>query len=229
MPGFEKLRAHASFTDYEHDEIEGNKIASNFKSKAYDGRLELVHVPIAGWEGVIGTQFSQQKIDLAAAAHEEDEIVNEEAEKGHEVLMPDTKTQKYSLFALEHKQLGDVHVELGARVEHQKIEVDAEQKDYSDTGVSASAAANWEFAPNYKLSLVGSHQQRLPIAQELYAQGKHYATKTIQHGNPDLDAEKSNNLEVGFHFEGALLHKDLKGKAPLIEPNLRRNLGKWST
>jgi len=210
MPGFEKLRAHASFTDYEHDEIEGNKIASNFKSKAYDGRLELVHVPIAGWEGVIGTQFSQQKIDLAAAAHEEDEILNEEAEEGHEehdheVLMPDTKTQKYSLFALEHKQLGDVHIELGARVEHQKIEVDAEQKDYSDTGVSASAAANWEFAPNYKLSLVGSLQQRLPIAQELYAQGKHYATKTIEHGNPDLDAEKSNNLEVGFHFEGEKL------------------------
>ena len=27
----------------------------------------------------------------------------------------------------------------------------------------------------------------------------------------------------------ALLHKDLKYKAPLIEPNLRRNLGKWST
>ncbi|MFW1997350.1 hypothetical protein ACG904_20785 [Acinetobacter guillouiae] len=29
--------------------------------------------------------------------------------------------------------------------------------------------------------------------------------------------------------EEALLHKDLKCKAPLIEPNLRRNLGKWST
>jgi Transposase and inactivated derivatives len=29
--------------------------------------------------------------------------------------------------------------------------------------------------------------------------------------------------------ERALLHKDLKCKAPLIEPNLRRNLGKWST
>ncbi|MCU4616731.1 hypothetical protein [Acinetobacter lwoffii] len=27
----------------------------------------------------------------------------------------------------------------------------------------------------------------------------------------------------------ALLHKDLKCKAPLIEPNLRRNLGKWAT
>ena len=31
------------------------------------------------------------------------------------------------------------------------------------------------------------------------------------------------------HLEEALLHKDLKCKAPLIEPNLRRNLGKWST
>jgi len=32
-----------------------------------------------------------------------------------------------------------------------------------------------------------------------------------------------------FVIYRALLHKDLKGKAPLIEPNLRRNLGKWST
>ncbi len=32
-----------------------------------------------------------------------------------------------------------------------------------------------------------------------------------------------------FCFLVALLHKDLKCKAPLIEPNLRRNLGKWST
>ncbi len=36
---------------------------------------------------------------------------------------------------------------------------------------------------------------------------------------------------AGFEFcsQEALLHKDLKCKAPLIEPNLRRNLGKWST
>ncbi|WP_427927730.1 hypothetical protein [Acinetobacter guillouiae] len=32
-----------------------------------------------------------------------------------------------------------------------------------------------------------------------------------------------------FNLQKALLHKDLKCKAPLIEPNLRRNLGKWST
>ncbi|MCL5769278.1 hypothetical protein [Acinetobacter sp. ANC5681] len=39
-----------------------------------------------------------------------------------------------------------------------------------------------------------------------------------------LDEEIEDNLK-----RMALLHKDLKYKAPLIEPNLRRNLGKWST
>lgn len=201
--GFDKLRAHASFTDYEHDELEENKVISNFKSKGYDARLELVHKPLAGWEGVFGTQYSQQKIDLTGQ-------VEQHGNHSHETVpMPDTKTQKYSLFGLEHKQFGDVHVELGARVEHQKIDVDAQKKDYSDTGVSASAAANWQFAPNYKLSLTGSHQQRLPLAQELYANGIHFATNTYERGNANLDVEKSNNLELGLHYEADKLDYSL--------------------
>ncbi|MFV5494894.1 zinc piracy TonB-dependent receptor ZnuD [Acinetobacter towneri] len=201
--GFDKLRAHASFTDYEHDELEENKVISNFRSKGYDARLELVHQPVAGWEGVFGTQYSQQKIDLTGQ-------VEQHGDHSHETVpMPDTKTQKYSLFGLEHKQFGDVHVELGARVEHQKIDVDAKQKDYSDTGVSASAAANWQFAPNYKLSFTGSHQQRLPLAQELYANGIHFATNTYERGNANLDVEKSNNLELGLHYEADKLDYSL--------------------
>ena len=39
----------------------------------------------------------------------------------------------------------------------------------------------------------------------------------------------SRKLTISFEKQTALLHKDLKCKAPLIEPNLRRNLGKWST
>ena len=204
--GVEKLRAHASIPDYEHNELEESEVISDFKSKGYDGRLELVHVPVAGWEGVIGTQISQQKINLAASEHDHHEDGDEDDEEHHVhssgVVMPDTKTDKFSLFALEHKQLGDVHVELGARVDHQKVKVDSDQKDYSGTGVSASAAANWEFAPDYKLSVVGSHQQRLPLAQELYADGLHFATNTYELGNPDLDKETSNNLELGLHYEG---------------------------
>ncbi|WP_180022422.1 zinc piracy TonB-dependent receptor ZnuD [Acinetobacter sp. YH16044] len=183
--GFQKIRAHASYTDYQHDEIEGDTAATTFKSQGYDGRLELVHNPIADWEGVIGAQYNQQKLNIS----------------GEESLINPNKTQKWSVFGLEHKQFGDFHVELGARVDQQKIQIDSAQKDYDDYGISYSGAVNWAFAPNYKLSLVGSHQERLPLAQELYADGKHFATNTYERGNENLDVEKSNNLELGFHYE----------------------------
>jgi iron complex outermembrane receptor protein len=187
--GFQKLRAHASYTDYKHDEIEENAAQTTFKSKGYDARLELVHNPIANWEGMIGAQYNQQKLNIS----------------GEEALLDPTKTRKWSLFALEHKQFDDVHVELGARLDQQKIDIDSDKKDFDDYGFSYSGALNWEFIPNYKLSLVGSHQERLPLAQELYANGKHFATNTYERGNENLAAEKSNNLELGLHYENGPL------------------------
>ena len=187
--GFQKLRAHASYTDYKHDEIEENAAQTTFKSKGYDARLELVHNPIANWEWMIGAQYNQQKLDIS----------------GEEALLDPTKTRKWSLFALEHKQFDDVHVELGARLDQQKLDIDSDKKDFDDYGFSYSGALNWEFVPNYKLSLVGSHQERLPLAQELYANGKHFATNTYERGNENLAAEKSNNLELGLHYENGPL------------------------
>ncbi len=50
--------------------------------------------------------------------------------------------------------------------------------------------------------------------------------KNVDEEIPNLDYKVTFQSLV---FPTALLHKDLKCKAPLIEPNLRRNLGKWST
>ncbi|EXB73162.1 MULTISPECIES: zinc piracy TonB-dependent receptor ZnuD [Acinetobacter] len=189
--GFKKLRAQASYTDYKHDEIEEGEAATTFKSTGYDARLELVHQPVAAWEGVIGTQFGRQKLNIT----------------GEESLFAGpTTTDKWSLFALEHTQWNDVHFELAARFDQQKIEIDSPQKNYDDHAFSYSGAANWEFLPDYKLSLVASHQERLPLAQELYAKGKHLATNTYEIGNENLNIEKSNNIELGFHYEGDKLN-----------------------
>ena len=184
--GFKTLRAQASYTDYQHDEIEEESIATRFKNKGYDGRLELVHNPLGAWEGVIGTQYGQQKLKLT----------------GEEAFLAPNTTKKWSVFALEHAQFNDVHVELAARAEQQKINIDdATKKDFDGSAFSVSGAANWEFAPNYKLSLVTSHQERLPLAQELYANGGHFATNTYELGNDQLKKEQSNNVELGFHYD----------------------------
>lgn len=189
--GFSKLRAQASYTDYKHDEIEEGETATTFKSQGYDARLELVHQPLAKWEGVVGAQFGRQKLDIT----------------GEESLFagPST-TDKWSLFALEHTQWNDVHFEVAARFDQQKIDIDSPQKNYDDYAFSYSGAANWAFAPNYKLSFVASHQERMPLAQELYANGKHLATNTYELGNQNLSTEKSNNLELGFHYDADKLN-----------------------
>ncbi|MCU4640741.1 zinc piracy TonB-dependent receptor ZnuD [Acinetobacter courvalinii] len=184
--GFKKLRAQGSYTDYQHDEIEEDTIATRFKNKGYDGRLELVHNPIGPWEGVIGTQYGQQKLKLT----------------GEEAFLAPNTTKKWSIFGLEHAQFNDVHVELAARAEKQKIDIDdSSKKDFDGSAFSVSGAANWEFAPDYKLSLVASHQERLPLAQELYANGGHFATNTYELGNDGLSKEKSNNVELGLHYD----------------------------
>ena len=184
--GFKKLRAQASYTDYQHDEIEDATVMTTFKSKGYEGRVELVHNPIAKWEGVWGVQASQQKLDIT----------------GEEAILEPNKTEKYSVFGLEHRQFGDFHVELGTRFDHQNVDVDSDQKNFDGNAFSYSGAVNWEFQPNYKLSLVGSHQERLPLAQELYANGAHFATNTYELGNENLSKEKSNNIELGLHYDG---------------------------
>ncbi len=187
MSGIEKIRAQASYTRYQHAEIEDGAVGTQFKNKGFDGRVEIVHNPIADWEGVVGAQMGQQKLDIT----------------GDEALFQSpTTTQTYALFALEHKQIQDVHLELSGRIEHQNVNIDTEQPDYSATAFSAAAAANWQFIPQYTISLVGSHQERNPLAQELFANGKHLATNSFEMGNPDLDKERSNNLELGLHYLG---------------------------
>ncbi|WP_445116470.1 zinc piracy TonB-dependent receptor ZnuD [Acinetobacter sp. WZC-1] len=184
--GFSNLKVQASHTDYQHQEMDGDEADTTFKSKGTEARVELVHQPLANWTGTVGAQYTQQKLTIG----------------GEEALMAPTDNKKYSLFALEHRQLGDDwHLELGGRLDHQKTEIDSDQKNYDGTAFSASAAATWNFIPDYNLTLTASHQERLPMAQELYSNGKHMATNTYELGDDSLDKEKSNNLELGLHYD----------------------------
>lgn len=186
--GFDKIKVRAGYTDYQHDEIEEGAVATSFKNKGYDGRIELTHVPIAGWKGVVGLQYANS--DFRA--------------DGEEAFMPKTITENISAFFLEHYQWNDLKFEVGARHEWQTIKPDSatsskfSDKAFDDAATSVSAGAKWAFIPDYALSLSLSHAQRLPQAQELYANGGHFATNTYELGDANLSKETSNNVELGL-------------------------------
>ncbi|WP_117097873.1 TonB-dependent receptor, partial [Klebsiella pneumoniae] len=74
-----------------------------------------------------------------------------------------------------------------------------------ETAFSYAGTVHWRFAPNYILSLTGTHQERLPNAQEMYTHGMHLATNSFEIGNRFLRKEKSNNLEISLAYKDDLL------------------------
>lgn len=180
--GFSKLRVRAGLTNYRHDEIEGETIATTFRNKAYDGRVELEHYPVAGLRGIVGAQTTRR--DFSA--------VGEEA-----YVMP-TVTNNHGLFMLEEYTLGAWRFEAGLRHEWQKISAEGGLPDTQHSGTSMSVGSVWKFAPQYSLGMSLSRSQRLPTAEELYANGLHLATSTFERGNADLKKETSNNIDLTF-------------------------------
>jgi len=182
LTGFSKLRVRAAFTDYRHDELEGDEVATSFRNKAHDVRAELEHLPVAGWRGVIGVQTTRR--DFSA--------------QGEEAYVPPTLTKKHAVFATEEYRLADWRFEAAVRHEWQDIDVDASagNADHSERGTSVALGAVWKFAPEYSLGATFSRSHRLPTAEELYAHGVHLATSTYEIGNQDLRKETSNNFDV---------------------------------
>ena len=185
--GFSHIKVRAGYTDYQHDEVEDGETATSFKNKGYDARVELTHQPIAGLNGVVGLQYSHS--DFRA--------------DGAEAFLPQTITRNISAFFLEHYQWQDIRFELGARHEWRLVNPSSPLAKFSQASsdlnaTSAAGSALWQFKPEYALVLSLAHSERLPNAQELYANGPHFATVTYETGNANLAKEKSNNIELGL-------------------------------
>ncbi|HZW17041.1 MAG TPA: TonB-dependent receptor [Brevundimonas sp.] len=179
--GVERLSFRGGFTDYAHDEKEGDEVATTFTNEGYDARFELEHAPIGGLRGIVGVQASRS--DFAAF--------------GDEAFLPESRTTSTALFALEEFEAGPLRFEVAGRLEWQDAEA-AGRPDASHEPFSISGGAIWSFAPDWSAAVSVSRSQRAPSAQELYARGVHLATNTYEIGTPTLDVETVNAVEFSL-------------------------------
>ena len=179
--GVSRIRLRAGLTDYRHHEIEHEAIATTFRSKGYDGRVEVEHQPLGGFRGLVGLQLSER--DFSAL--------------GTEAYVDPTLTRRQGIFLVEEYRVGDWRFEAGLRHERQSVKVEnAAMRNRDHSGNSASVGALWKFAPQYSLGASLSRTYRLPSAEELYANGVHLATNTYEIGNPDLKKETAQNVDL---------------------------------
>jgi len=182
-----KLRLSGAYNDYTHTEFEApGEPGTVFNQDAYELRFTADHAFSSGWRGTMGLQYVN--VDFEAI--------------GEEAFVPSSKTRTMSLFAFEERHFENWTIELGARAEQQKIEVDAGLPNYDETAISLSAGAVWDFANDHALALNLTRTQRNPQAAELYADGPHIAAQRYEVGDANLDQETSVTADLSLRHTG---------------------------
>ncbi len=185
--GADKITARLGHNNYKHTEVEDGQPGTAFTNDAYEGRVELIHNPITflnlNWKGALGIQAAQSTF----------------AAVGEEAFIPKSDIESLGVFVLEERTQGIWTFELGARADWQTITPEgAPAIKHSSMNLSGSTA--WHFTDNQKFVVGLARSQRAPSVEELLANGPHPATGSYLMGDENLNAETSNNIELGYHW-----------------------------
>ena len=188
--GFLKsFKTEFSITDYEHTEleIEGDEEEAGtfFDVSGVDGRVELIHNTLNGWDGAIGFQYTDRDFEAI----------------GEEAFVPPSTTESIGIYLIEETSLSFADLELGARFSSQSLSTAGQSNiDHDSFNASASLAFPVADAGKFAISLFLS--ERAPTAEELLSDGEHIATNTFEIGDPTLDTETANTLELSYRYNG---------------------------
>ena len=192
-PGIEVARVFLTYTDYEHAEIEGSgEIGTTYSNESLEGRVELAHKNFAGFDGVFGLQSASGEFTAL----------------GEEAFIPTTDYRELGLFLVEDYHTENWIYELGLRYDHEKRDPTTVTGSQSFNAYSAAGSALWSFDEDWQFGIAASRSERAPSIEELYSNlGNpmsdlvlHAATNAFEIGNPNLDTEVSNNIDLSLRW-----------------------------
>ena len=184
---FASARFKLAHTNYEHVELEGPEVGTSFENDATEARLELVHAPLAGWNGAFGLQWGDREFSAV----------------GEEAFVPASRGRDAGLFWIGNRDFGSAwRLELGARADRTEIDpvATAIGPDRTFDTASASASLRWNASDDLHFDFGLDRAQRAPTAEELYSNGTHVATQSVERGLPTLSEETANRAELGVHW-----------------------------
>lgn len=211
-----KLATKLAYTDYSHEEIDDGEVGTRFDNETFEARADIYHKAMNDWQGAWTLHYKQS--DFSA--------------QGAEAFTPPSLTQNIAAAWLEEKHIGQVLIQLGARIEYVTIDIDGYElehgheddhheheeehltlSDQSFTPLSASVGLVWDYQSGYNIGASTAISQRAPSAGELFAFGPHIG---------------ANTYEVGAMFEveqeGEELHVELSDHEPSVETSFNLDL-----
>jgi iron complex outermembrane receptor protein len=194
VPGLvDVMRGFLTYTDYEHVELEGAEIGTQFDRDTWEGRLELVRE--GNDHGVLGLQWRADEFEAI----------------GEEAYVPKTDSTEWGIFYVQDFHTEAWLFEVGGRadyVERDAVGMSGGEQDF--TSFSLSGSGVYAISDDWSLGLSLSRAERAPSTEELFsnlgnsdeALVTHAATGIIEVGNPDLNTEVSLNADLSLTWQG---------------------------
>lgn len=190
----ESIKLDISRDYYRHKEFEANgAIGSEFRITHYNGRATINHNELSVFDN--GTfRFNGELRDFNI---------------GGFVFTSPAKLYNFSFALFENISLERINIELGARVNFDKIEPER-QNHQSDIGLirtrnfetfSLSGSFLYSLSDIIYIGANISRSSRIPTIEELYSEGPHLAAYSYEVGNPNLNAETGIGTEFFIYHQ----------------------------
>lgn len=181
----QSVRLKTAQSDYNHKEIESGEVGTTFSNEGNESRLEFMTL-MKDVKGISGVQA--QNFNFSAV--------------GEEAFLPTSRNNSIALFTLQELTKQDNTYSVGARAENSHIDVqDSGGKERNFNGLNGSLGYRHQYEKGITLLSSISYSERLPNAQELFAEGPHLATGIFEQGDDDLKKEKAFALDLGVKYE----------------------------
>lgn len=181
---FDKLRLRTGYANYEHVELEGGGVGTQFLSKAIESRIEITQNERGSWRGASGIQFTTRDFEV----------------NGEEAFVPPTRSNQLGLFTLQEFATGSLEAEIAIRFDRANLEAQTLGISRRFHNVSAAFGVGYSIG-DLKLGSNFSRTGRAPSVEELYSNGPHVATQSFEVGDTTLSSERSWNGEVYARYD----------------------------
>lgn len=181
----------AGFSDYEHTEFAGDEPETLFTNDEWELRAEAFlndfNVGRGEVTGTVGFNIADREFEA----------------DGDEAFVPLNEQFRWGVFGLGRYSVDAFILEASARVDRQENETSNlafAGVDFSETQTTFSAALTgvYEIGEGTRVGINLARSERAPTAEELFSNGFHPATNTVEIGDVNLDTEVANSVELSF-------------------------------
>ncbi|MEL7022292.1 MAG: TonB-dependent receptor [Pseudomonadota bacterium] len=184
-----KLRI--GFSDYEHTEFAGDEPETLFTNDEWEVRAEAFLNEFSAGNGTVtgsfGINFADREFEAA----------------GEEAFVPLNEQSRWGVFGLGRYSVDSYIYEFSARIDSQdndtsNLSFAGTSFSQSETTFSAAFSAIKEIGDNSTIGLNLARSERAPTAEELFSNGFHPATNTVEIGDVNLETEVANSIELSY-------------------------------